>query len=127
MGCLTDARVMRSRLVPGGCIPVKARTQNAHPYHCFIVEIPWTPHLRAAFARQLSFLRQVRQAPTRVYIEKTDVVFLTWQELDSSAVPKRGVFHATLNQHRETFESIVRSGAPGWQALCDLTAGAFPT
>lgn len=126
-GVIMDARAMRARLVPGGCIPLKARTQNSHPYWCFLVETPWTPHLRSAFAKQLAFLRGIRQTPSRVYIEKTDIAFVTWHELDTTqAFPKRGVFHATIAHHWDTLQAIVDAGPRGWQAACDAAAATYP-
>lgn len=119
-GVLMDARVMRARLVAGACIPLKGRTQNCHPYYCYVAEVPFLLHLRSAFAKHLAFLRY--RNTQRVYVEKTDIVYVTLEELFSEEFPKRGVFRETLLHNRDRLERVAAAGPRGWAGECAAAA-----
>lgn len=114
-GVLMDAKTMRSRLVPGQYIELQGRTQNLHPYYCFVTEIPFVPHLRDAFRKHLAFMRQ--RNVHRTYIEKTDIVYVSLNELFSDSFPKRSVFKETLLAHRDALHTIAAAGSSGFSAL----------
>jgi len=114
-GVLMDAKTMRARLTPHTSIQLLGRTQNLHPYHCFVTEVPFVMHLRDAFHKHLAFLRQ--RTVHRMYLEKTDIVYVTYEELFADAFPKRSVFKETLLLHRDLLRSIVVSGPEGFRKL----------
>ena len=119
-GVLMDAKTMRSRLVPGQYIELQGRTQNSHPYYCFVTEIPFVPHLRDAFRKHLAFMRQ--RNVHRMYIEKTDIVYVSLNELFSDSFPKRSVFKETILAHREVLHTIAAAGSSGFSALARVPA-----
>jgi 8-oxo-dGTP pyrophosphatase MutT (NUDIX family) len=121
-GQVVDARAMRAKLVPGECIPFESRTQNQHPYWTFLVEVPFLPHLRNAFAKQLAFLRH--RNVYRTLIEKIDIMYVDWETLISDAFPKRSVFRDTLLQHRDLLAGIARSGPVQWAERCRQAAAS---
>lgn len=112
-GIVMDARTMRQRLTTALC--VQGRTQNSHPYYCFITEIPFVPHLRDSFHKHLTFMRQ--RNVHRMYIEKNDIMYVSFHELFSDAFPKRSVFKETLNQHKDLFEAIAAAGPSGFSTF----------
>jgi hypothetical protein len=114
-GVLMDAKTMRSRLTSAS-LELRGRTQNMHPYYCFVTEIPFVPGLRNAFRKQLAFLRQ--RNVHRTYLEKTDVVYVTLGELYSDAFPKRSVFKETLAAHKELLHGIALAGPSGFRSYC---------
>lgn len=116
---VSEPRVMRARL-PGNSVVLESRTQNGLPFWCYVVEVPWLPWLRNTFLKTVYFLKKNRAAP-RVYVEKLDVCYFRWDEL--GALPKRGVFRATIDQHRETLETIVRAGPENWRKMCSVKSG----
>jgi 8-oxo-dGTP pyrophosphatase MutT (NUDIX family) len=120
-GCVVDARPLRQRLHAGNCLLLRSRTQNGHPYYMFVVEIPFSPHLRNAFHKVLAFLKHKNLQ--KLYVEKTDVQWVPWHVL-VNAVPKRPVFEATITGHRALLERVV-SGEP-WTRLCSEMADDFP-
>lgn len=109
-----EAKVMRLRLNPATSIMVESKTQNGLPFYCYITEIPFLPHLRASFQKSVSFLKN----RTKTYIEKTDVRWVSWSELIGGALPKRGVFKHTLEQHRGLLAYVVKKGPTGFKAAC---------
>ncbi len=115
-GVVMDAKTMRSRLVPHTCIELRGRTQNLHPYYCFVTEIPFMAHVRDAFRKHFAFLRQ--RNVHRMYVEKTDVVFVTLDELFDEHFPKRSVFKETLLAHRHILRAIDDAGPEGFHKLC---------
>lgn len=123
-GALMDLKTARARLTPGRCVVLRGTTQNRHPYWSFVVEVPYVPHLRDAFAKQLAFLRH--RNVHRAYVEKTDVMYVDLPTLFSEAVTKRGVFHSTLAQHRKCLESIAAGGMAAFREMCSQDAGNFP-
>ena len=103
-GCLVDARTLRQRLHPGNCLCLKSRTQNNHEYFMYVVEMPYLPHLRNAFLKTLNFLRS--KQIHRMYVEKTDVQYVTWDAMIAPSLLKRGVFKNTIDQHAATLEKL---------------------
>ena len=112
-GVLMDAKTMRARLKNAVCL--HGRTQNLHPYYCYVTEIPFVPHLRDTFRKHLAFMRQ--RNVHRVYIEKTDIVYVSFEELFSDAFPKRSVFKETLLQHKQLLQEIAETGPVGFSKL----------
>lgn len=106
-GVLMDAKTMRARL--SDAMQLQGRTQNSHPYYCFLAEIPFIPHLRDAFRKHLAFMRQ--RNVHRMYIEKTDIMYVSLEELFSEEFPKRSVFKDTLMHHRETLFKLASERA----------------
>lgn len=119
-GCVVEARALRHRLSPVNCLALRGRTQNSHPYWMYVAEVPYLPHLRNAFHKTLNFLRHKNLF--KLYVEKTDVRWVTFQELVGSHLPKRQVFKATLDSHAHVL-SRVAAGEP-WAALCAEFAGS---
>jgi hypothetical protein len=107
-GVLMDARTMRTRLTATHAIHLVGRTQNAHPYYCYVTEIPFVPHLRDAFRKHLAFMRQ--RNVHRMYLEKNDIMYVSIDELFSDAFPKRGVFKDTITQHKDLLYTIAAAG-----------------
>ncbi len=120
-GCLLDHRALRRHMGPATCLPLRSRTQNNHPYWMFVVQVPFQPHLRNAFRKALAFLKHKNLC--RVYVEKIDVRWVTWETL-VGRLPKRAVFKHTIDLHREVLERIVRHPAE-WSTLC-LRLNAAP-
>lgn len=113
-GVLVDSHALRRRLVPGvNCLSLRSRTQNGHPYHMFVAEVPFLPHARNAFHKVLGFLRYKNLH--RPFVEKTDVQWVTWPEL--RAIAKRPVFEATLEAHEGVLARLV-AGTEDWSTLC---------
>ena len=102
-GVLMDAKTMRARLATHA-VQLRGRTQNAHPYHCFVTEIPFVPHLRDAFRKHLAFMRQ--RNVHRMYLEKTDIMYVSIHDLFSDDFPKRGVFKETIMHHRDFLHAL---------------------
>lgn len=113
-GCVVDLRALRSRLCASNCLPLRGRTQNGHPYWMFVVEVPYQPHLRNAFAKALAFLRHKNLC--KLYVEKTDVRWLPWSALRGDDLVKRPVFKATLDSHVTTLSRL--ASGESWAALC---------
>lgn len=114
-GVLMDAKTMRSRLVPDISVVLVGRTQNLHPYYCFVTEVPFIGHLRDAFRKHLGFLRQRRMY---MHIEKTDVVYVSLPELFSDTFPKRSVFKETLASNKDLLLAIAAAGPAGFKHFC---------
>jgi len=123
-GVLMDLRTARSRVTPGQCVVFRGATQNRHPYWEFVIEVPFVPHIRDAFARFVSFLKH--RNVHRAYVEKTDIMYVDLETLLSDAFPKRGVFAATLALHRDALLRIAAAGVRGWRAVCDEHIASFP-
>ena len=115
-GVLMDAKTMRSRLVPECSVELRGRTQNLHPYYCFLTEVPFLPHLRDAFRKQLTFMRQ--RNVHRMYLEKTDLVYVDLAELFSDGFQKRSVFKDTLLAHKDLLHAIASAGPTEFRAFC---------
>lgn len=115
-GCLLDQRALRAHLSPANCLALKSRTQNSHPYWMFVVEVPYQPHLRNVFHKCLEFLRHKNLC--KLYVEKTDICWVSWAMLTSDDLVKRSVFKSTLDVHASTLERLACGGRQGWRALC---------
>lgn len=118
-GCLVDARALRNHLSPATCLALRGRTQNHHPYWMFVAEVPFQPHLRNAFHKTLAFLRH--RASSRVFVEKVDVQWVTWDMLKSSDMVKRSVFQHTLEANADVLSRV--AAGESWAALCAELAG----
>lgn len=112
LGCVVDAKSLRHRLVPGNCISLRSTTQNGHPYHMFVVEIPYIPHLRNTFRKFLGFLRFRNLG--KLFVEKVDVQFVPWATLRGGELVKRSVFQRTLDAHRDVLDKLAAGGPTGW-------------
>lgn len=120
-GCVVDHRALRARLGPTNCLALRSRTQNNHPYWMYVVEVPYQPHLRNVFHKTLAFLRH--KGLCKLYVEKTDMKWVSWPMLVGSELVKRPVFKATLEAHATTLARLA-AGEP-WAALCaQCAAGA---
>lgn len=115
-GVLMDAKTMRARLVPGNYVELQGRTQNAHPYYCYLTEVPFIAHLRDAFRRHLAFMRQ--RNVHRMYLEKTDICYVDFDELFSEEFPKRSVFKDTLLKNKELLRAISEAGPTAFAKAC---------
>lgn len=120
-GCLVDARALRQRMHPCNCLLLRSRTQNGHPYFMFVVEMPYMPHLRSCFHKTLNFLRSKNLQ--KLYVEKTDVQWVTWPTLKSAGLPKRPVFDATIAAHEATLNRL--AAGESWDTLCAENADEF--
>ena len=120
-GCLVDHRALRPRLAPGACLALKSRTQNNHPYWMYVVQVPYKPFLRSAFHKTLAFLRY--KGLCKVYVEKIDVKWVSWDMLRGSDLVKRPVFKATLDAHAHTLQRLAQ-GVPWAQACADAALDA---
>lgn len=119
-GCVVGARALRNRLSPANCIALRSRTQNNHPYWMFVVELPYQPHLRNAFHKTLAFLRH--KAPCKLFVEKVDVQWVTYEALVADAMVKRPVFQHTIEANADVLARVA-AGEP-WLPLCAELAGA---
>ena len=114
LGCVASMWGLRQRMVPGNCIALKSVTQNGHPYWMYLVEVPYLPHVRAAFAKMVGFLGYKRLDAQLV--EKTDV---TWVDFDGLLrVQKRHVFKATVESHEHVLRDVA---SRPWRAACAET------
>ena len=114
LGMVLPAKALRQRMQPNNCLCLRSKTQNGHPYYMYVVEVAFMPHLRNAFQKTLNFLKY--RNLHKVYVEKTDVKWVTWLTLVGD-LPKRGVFASTVEQHRDLLEQVV-SHRVGWSELC---------
>ena len=82
-------------------------TRAGHPYYCYVVQVPFQPHLRSVVKKLLGFFKM--RNVYRTFVEKTDVRWVTTPELFGS-LPKRHVFANTISSHRSTLESLDSTG-----------------
>lgn len=115
-GIVIDIKAMRARLCQGSCISLRSTTQNGHPYHMFIVEIPYMPHLRNVFRKFLAFLRFRNLG--KIFVEKVDIQYVPWAMLRASDMVKRSVFQRTIETHREVLDRLSAGGPKAWAELC---------
>lgn len=120
-GTLADCRQLRQRLHAGNYVLLKSRTQNGHPYYMYVVEMPFVPGLRRLFAKIIAFFRH--KNVHRLYVEKTDVQYLTLDAMLSDAAPKRSVFRQTLELHAVSLRRIASAREP-WSAVCNSIGAA---
>ena len=100
-GCIIDARTMRQKL--DHAIEIRGKTQNHHPFYCYIVEVPFMPHLRHTFSNQLTFMKQCNVH--RMYLEKNDIMYVSLDTLYNK-LALRSVFRDTLKEAREVLIEI---------------------
>ncbi len=110
-GCVADQRALRAHIAATSPAVLRGRTQNGHPYHMYLVEMPFRPHLRNVFLKSLAFLRYKNVC--KFYIEKTDVQWVSWEVLTSPSFPKRPVFEATLAAHADALRALAGRGGGG--------------
>ena len=116
-GMVVDFRSLRQRLNPSNCLMLKSTTQNGNPYYMYLVEIAYMPHLRNVFLKALAFLRHKNLH--KMYVEKTDVKWVTMDALFSSEVLKRSVFAHTIDQHQHTLRAIAeKKDDRPWRDTC---------
>ena len=115
LGLLCSARTLRQRVQPHNSLLLASKTAHNHDYYCFLVQVPFMPHLRIYFAKAVDFLRNKGLA--RTLVEKTDVRWVTWDALMSPEFPKRAVFAKTLEKHRALLERVVSDPA-AWTTIC---------
>lgn len=118
-GCVVDHRALRSRLGVSNCLALRSRTQNNHVYWMFVVEVPYQPHLRNAFHKCLAFLRHKNLC--KLFVEKTDVRWVSWDALMGADLVKRPVFKTTVETHAGVLARVA-AGEP-WSKLCAEMAG----
>lgn len=123
-GMVVEFRSLRQRLNPSNCLMLKSTTQNGNPYYMYLVEIAYMPHLRNTFHKALAFLRHKNLH--KMFVEKTDVKWVTLDALFSSDVLKRSVFAHTIDQHQHTLRSVASrkdtSPARPWRDVCTVHA-----
>jgi hypothetical protein len=103
-GCIIDARTMRQKL--DHSVEIRGRTQNHHPFFCYIVEIPFLPHLRHTFHNHLTFMKQ--RNVHRMYLEKNDIMYVSLDTLYNK-ICLRSVFKETLKEARDVLVEISQS------------------
>lgn len=119
-GCVVDHKALRARLCSSNCLALKSRTQNNHPYFMFVVEVPYYPHLRNAFHKSLDFLRHKNLC--KLFVEKTDIKWVTWNALEGPDLVKRPVFKSTMEAHAPVLRRLAEGEA--WAKLCaEVPAG----
>ena len=121
LGCIIDIKQMRARINPQTSIMLRGKTQNANTYFMYITEIPYMPHLRGTFQKLLGFFRA--KNINRMYVEKTDVQWVTLDMLRS--MTKRSVFANTLSMHINVIEEIGQSSPSQWHHICKKYASVF--
>lgn len=118
-GTVTSAKSLLQHMTcPENTVLMRSSTQNGYAYYMFLTEVPYMPHLRGTFRKVLRFLQTT--SVQRVYVEKTDIQWVTWEMLQE--MPKRPVFAATIALHKDTLDAIAASAPSTWRR-----AAATPT
>lgn len=78
-------------------------TRAYHPYKCYVVQVPFVPHIRDVAQKLLGFFRM--RNVYRSFVEKTDLRWVTTRELFGS-LSKRAVFSNTIESHRAALEAL---------------------
>lgn len=105
-GVIVDLETLRARMTaPGNYKKLVSSTQSRHPYYMYLLQVPFDPGSRAAFRRQVKFLRSIRLH--KRYVEKADIEWVTWPQLQ--ALKLRTVFQATLVKHKDLLSSLQSS------------------
>lgn len=99
---LTDAQLMHIFRAKRYVL-LKSTTRAYHPYFCYVVQVPFVPHIRDTLMKLLGFFRM--RNVYRSFVEKTDMRWVTTKELFGS-LSKRQVFANTINAHRRTLEAL---------------------
>lgn len=105
-GLLMSQEAFKSRIHTSTLL--KSRTANNYDYSCYLVEVPFLPYIRPAFAKTLAFLRSRNLG--QVFIEKNELMWMTHAML--MRVQKRAVFEFTLNAHRLVLERLAACTSP---------------
>lgn len=84
-------------------IMLRSTTRAYHPYFCYVIQVPFVPHIRDVVRKLLGYFRM--KNVYRSFVEKTDLRWVTTAELFGS-LPKRQVFANTIALHRATLESL---------------------
>ena len=117
-GALLSQKALQHR-IEAGSMMLLSHTQNNYPYYCYVCEVPYIPGLRNAFLKTLAFLRSKN---LRLYIEKTDILYVTWDMLMSAPMPKRHVFNTTIHTHKDILSKFATSLPTEWDAIrCSRT------
>jgi hypothetical protein len=111
---VTDAQLL-SIFKSKKYVALQSLTRAHHPYSAYIIQVPFSPHIRDATQKILGFFRM--RNVYRSFVEKTDIRWVTTREL-FGPLSKRAVFSNTINVHRELIESIENGR---WD---DIVAGA---
>ena len=102
-GVVLDLRAVRARLCPASRALLSS-TQNGHPYHMYVLEVPFLPHLRAVFRRQLAYLKHRKLYKKNV--EKTDIQWASLASLLGGRLLLRSVFESTVRAHVTALASL---------------------
>jgi hypothetical protein len=78
-------------------------TRAGHKYFCFVVQVPFIPHLRDVVRKLLGFFR-IRNV-YRSFVEKTDLRWVSTEEMFGE-LPKRPVFASTIAANRSVIERV---------------------
>jgi len=115
-----DGAGLRRRLNAANTLLLRSRTQNGHPYYMYVAEVPYKPELRHALrAATLPFLKYRNMH--KACVEKTDLMWVSWEGLRSPDLPKRSVFQATLDLHAPTLARLARLATDAhetWESMC---------
>jgi hypothetical protein len=87
-------------------------TKNLHVYRMYVVEFPYDPFISQRFKKIVNFLKYKNIGSN--YIEKTEVLWATFDELVK--IPKRKVFTDTLDRNMSILRRIT---VEPWRALCE--------
>lgn len=109
----TPKSLLQKMASPANYMMLKSSTQNGYEYYMYVVEIPYQPHLRSSFRKMYKFL-QVTNIQRSVYLEKTDIQYVTLDMLHH--MEKRPVFHNTLELHRHTMAALAQSTPETWRS-----------
>lgn len=85
---------------------LKSTTKANHPYYCYVIQVPFQPHLRDVVRKLLGFFRM--RNVYRSFVEKTDIRWVTTKEMFDT-LPKRPVFANTIETHRDVLEGLETS------------------
>jgi hypothetical protein len=113
-GALVSAKFVKSRICSGQCIILKSVTQNGYEYTMYLIEIPYQHTFHAAFHKALSFVKTRNMG--RVYVEKTDVQWVTYPMLQR--ISKRSPFANTVISHDAILRQLASSTMATWKSSC---------
>lgn len=114
LGVVASQWAVQQRMHPSNCVALPGTTQNGHPYYMYLLEVPYSPHVRQHFLKTRDFLQAKGYVSC---IEKTDVAWVDLAGL--KAIPKRTVFKATVERHMGTLARIEHES---WREFCATTA-----
>lgn len=120
-GTVLDMKQVRARITPKTTMLLRGLTQNLHPYYMYLVQVPYNPHVRNTVAKLIGFLKTKNLQ--RVYVEKTELQWLTYGQMKS--VAKRAVFAKTIEHNKDLLEMLASAGPGAWRGACAQHAEAF--